>query len=71
MLHLIPSAGPEIRILRPKRFLTVRELFRESNCMLTTDIALLRKMQADTRTRVDDPVDFIRENETGQDENGL
>lgn len=36
--------------------------------MLTTDQALLRKMQTDTRIRVADPVDFIRQIEGGHDE---
>lgn len=36
--------------------------------LLTTDRALLRKMQADTRVRVADPVDFIRQIEGGHDE---
>jgi predicted nucleic acid-binding protein len=36
--------------------------------MLTTDRALLRKMQADTRIRVVDPVDFISQIEGGRDE---
>jgi len=37
--------------------------------MLTTDHALLRKMQSDERIRVVDPVDFIRKIERNQDEN--
>jgi hypothetical protein len=36
--------------------------------MLTTDQVLLRKMQTDTRIRVADPVDFIRQIEGGHDE---
>ena len=36
--------------------------------MLTTDRGLLRKMQTDTRIRVADPVDFIRQIEGGHDE---
>lgn len=36
--------------------------------MLTTDLALLRKMQPDERIRVVDPVDFIRKIERNQDE---
>ena len=36
--------------------------------LLTTDRALLRKMQADTRVRVADPVEFIRQIEGSHDE---
>lgn len=36
--------------------------------MLTTDRALLRKMQTEPRIRVADPVDFIRQIEGGHDE---
>lgn len=36
--------------------------------MLTTDRALLRKMQADARIRVADPIDFIRLTEGEHDE---
>jgi predicted nucleic acid-binding protein len=39
--------------------------------MLTTDLALSRKMQSDERIRVVDPVDFIRTIERDKDENGL
>jgi len=43
-------------------------IFSGADWMLTTDRALLRKMQADTRIRVVDPVDFIRQIEGGHDE---
>ena len=48
---------------------TASAITAQVDYFLTTDKALLRKMQTDTRIRVLDPVDFVRMDNRDEDEN--